>query len=79
MVKPKHLNSNQIFQTRIFSCGIVKILVNPKGFTAFLPRTPKNPLFTKFYDLKGAVLCVDFGEVKQIRLSPICDNEPKDT
>jgi len=43
-----------------------------------VPRTPKNPLFTKFCDLKGAVLCMDFGEAEQIRLSPICDNEPKD-
>ena len=67
------------FETRIFRCGIVKILVNPSGFTAFLPRTPKNSLFTKFFDLKGAAFCVNFGEAKHIRLSPMCDNEPKDT
>ena len=35
---------------------VVKILVNPKGLTAFLPRIPQNPLITKFYDLKVVVL-----------------------
>ena len=44
-----------------------------------MPRTPKNPLLTKFCDLKGAVFCMDFGEAKRIRLTPIRDNEPKDT
>ena len=43
-----------------------------------MPRTSKNPLFTKFCDLKCAVFCVDFGEAKRIRLSPMRDNEPKD-
>ena len=66
------------FETRIFRCGIVKILVNPLGFTAFLPRTSKNSLFTKFCDLKGAVFCVNFGEAKHIMLTHMCDNEPKD-
>ena len=66
------------FETRIFRCSFVKILVNPTGFTAFLPRTSKNPLLTKFYDLKGAVFCVDLGEAKPIRLTPIGNNEPKD-
>ena len=44
-----------------------------------MPRTSKNPLFTKFYDLKGAVFCVDFGEAESIRLTPMGDNEPKGT
>ena len=35
-------------------------------------------LFTKFYDLKGVIFCVDFGEAEPIRLSTIGDNEPKD-
>ena len=52
--------------------------MNPSGFTAFLPRTSKNPLLTKFCDLKGACFCVDFGEAKLIRLTPMSDNEPKD-
>ncbi len=43
----------------------------------FVPCTPKNPLFTKFSDLKGAVFCVDFGEAKLIRLTPMSGNEPK--
>ena len=43
------------FRTSILCRDIVKILVNPLGFTAFLPRPAKNPLVTKFYDLKGAV------------------------
>ena len=43
-----------------------------------MPRTSKNPLFTKFCDLKGANFCVDFGEDKHIRLTPMCDDEPKD-
>ena len=42
-----------------------------------MPRTPKNPLFTKFVDLKGAVFCVGFGEAKLIRLTPMSANEPK--
>ena len=42
-----------------------------------MPHTSKNPLFTKFYDLKGAIFCVDFGEAKPIRLTPMGDNEPK--
>ena len=42
-----------------------------------MPRPTKNPLFTKFYDLKGAVFCVDLGEAKPVRLSPMGDNEPK--
>ena len=29
-----------------------------------MPCTSKNPLFTKFFDLKGAVFCLDFGEDK---------------
>ena len=66
------------FETSIFCCGIVKILVNPLGFTVFLPRTSKNSLFTKFCDLKGAVFCMNFGEDKHIRLTPMCANEPKD-
>jgi len=36
-------------------------------------------LVTKFCDLKGALFCVDFGEAEHIRLTPLCDNEPKDT
>jgi len=64
----KALKLESDFETSIFRCGIVKILVNPLGFTAFLPRTPKNPLFTKFCDLKGADFCVDFGEDKHITL-----------
>ena len=60
------------FETRIFRCDFVKILVNPIGFTVFLPRTPKNSLFTKFYDLKCAVFCEDFGKTRHIRLSPMC-------
>ena len=43
----------------------------------FVPRTPKNPQVTKFYDLKGAIFCVDFGEAKLIRLTPMSANEPK--
>ena len=65
------------FETSIFRCCIVIILVNPLGFTVFLPRTPKNPLFTKFFDLKGTDFCVDFGKDKHIRLTPMCANEPK--
>ena len=45
----------------------------------FVSRLNENPLITKFYDLKGAVLCGDFGDAKHIRLSPMCDKEPKDT
>ena len=48
------------FETSIFRYGIVKILVNPLGFTVFFPRIPKNPLFTKFYDLKGAEFLCGF-------------------
>jgi len=48
------------FETSIFRCGIVKILVNPSGFTAFLPCPPKNPLFTKFCDLKGTAFLSGF-------------------
>ena len=44
-----------------------------------MPRTPKNPLLTKFRDLKGEVFCVNFGKAKRIRPSPIRDNEPKGT
>ncbi len=44
----------------------------------FVPRHTENPLITKFSDLKGAVLCVDFGNAKLIRLSPMGDKEPKD-
>ena len=73
----KALKLESDFETSIFRCGIVKILVNPLGFTAFLSRTPQNPLFTKFCDLKGAVFCVGFGEDKHIRLAPMCANEPK--
>ena len=43
----------------------------------FVPRTPKNPRVTKFSDLKGAVFCVDFGEAKLIRLTPMGVGEPK--
>jgi len=43
----------------------------------FVPCTPKNPLFTKFCDLKGAVFCVNFGEDKRIRLTPMRANKPK--
>ena len=68
MAKAFKLESD--FETSIFRCGCVKILVNPLGFTVFLPCAPKNPLITKFYDLKGAVLCLDFGEDKHIRLTP---------
>ena len=42
-----------------------------------MPRTPKNLLFTKFYDLKGAFFCMDFGEAKPIRLTPMGTGEPK--
>ena len=50
-----------------------------KDLLRFAPRHIKNPLITKFRDLKDAVLCGDFGDAKQIRLSPMCDKEPKDT
>ncbi len=43
-----------------------------------MPRHTENPFFTKFSDLKGAVLRVDFGDAKLIRLSPMSDKEPKD-
>ena len=66
------------FEIRIFRCDFVKILVNPIGFTAFCASHIKNPSFTKFCDLKGAIFCVDFGEAKPIRLTPMGDNEPKD-
>ncbi|MBQ9977021.1 MAG: hypothetical protein IJP21_00330 [Clostridia bacterium] len=32
---------------------------------------------TKFCDLKGAAFCVDFGEAKLIRLTPMGVDEPK--
>ena len=54
------------------------MLVNPKGLTALLPCPTKNPLMTKFEDLKVTVLWVDFGEEEHIRLTPMCDDEPKD-
>ena len=37
----------------------------------------KNPFITKFCDLKGAAFCVDFGEAKLIRLTPMGVGEPK--
>ncbi len=37
-------------------CCFVKMLVNPKGLTALLPCPTKNPLLTKFEDLKVTVL-----------------------
>jgi len=45
----------------------------------FCLTNQKNPLFTKFFDLKGEVFCGIFGEAKPIRLSPMGDNEPKST
>ncbi len=43
----------------------------------FVPRHTENPLITKFSDLKGADLFVDFGDAKLIRLSPMSDKKPK--
>ncbi len=43
-----------------------------------MPRPTKNSLFTKFFDLKGAIFSVDLGEAKRIRLTPMGDNEPND-
>ena len=67
------------FGILILCCDCVKILANPSGFAAFLPCTPKNHCLTKFCDLKGAVFCMDFGEAKHIRLTPMGADEPKDT
>ena len=47
-------------------------------FAPFFPRIAKNILFTKLFDLKGLVLCVHFGEEEHIKLSLMCDDEPKD-
>ena len=67
------------FGTRIFCCDFVKILVNPSGFTAFCALHNKKFLkLQNSFDPKGVVFWVDFGEAKHIRLSPMCDNEPKD-
>ena len=43
-----------------------------------MPCPTKNPLLTKLEDLKVTVLWVDFGEEEHIRLTPMCDDEPKD-
>ena len=43
-----------------------------------MPRPSKNTLVTKFSDLKRAVFRVDFGDAEHIKLSLMCDKEPKD-
>ncbi len=40
------------FWDSIFHSYFVKILVNPSGFTAFLPHLREKCLITKFFDLK---------------------------
>ena len=77
-VKAKAFKPKLDFETRISRYCFVKMLVNPKGLTPLLPCTTKNPLLTKFKDLKVAVLRVDLGEEERIRLTPISDDEPKD-
>ena len=65
------------FGKSIFRCDVVKILVNPLGLTAFLPCTPKILYLQNSATLKVLNFCVDFGEDKHIRLTPMCANEPK--
>ena len=43
----------------------------------FCASHTKKSVVAKFSDLKGAVFCVDFGEAKLIRLTPMCAGEPK--
>ena len=75
---PKYLNLNQILKQGFYAVALLKYSQIRQDLLRFVPRTTKNPLFTKFFDLKGAVFCVDFGEAKHIRLTPMGDNEPKD-
>ena len=42
-----------------------------------MPRPSKNTLVTKFSDLKRAVFRVNFGDAEHIKLSLMCDKEPK--
>lgn len=56
VVKAKAFKPYLDFEARIFRCCFVKMLVNPKGLTALLPCPTKNPLLTKFEDLKVTVL-----------------------
>lgn len=56
----------------------VKMLVNTTVFTPLFPCIAKNNTTYKTFDLKDLVLCVDFGEEKQVKLSLTCDDEPKD-
>ena len=43
----------------------------------FLPRTAKNLLPAKFFDLKGEEFRVIFGEEESVRLTPTNDDKPK--
>ena len=42
-----------------------------------MPRTAKNPLPTKFFDLKGVEFRVIFGAKEFVRLTPTNDDKPK--
>ncbi len=48
------------------------------GFAAFCASPHQKSFLTKFCDLKGAVLRVDFGDAEHKRKSLMCDKEPKD-
>ena len=42
-----------------------------------MPHPTKKSLIIKFFDLKGEIFCVDFGEAEFIRLTPMNAGEPK--
>ena len=75
--KPKHSNPNQILKHEFSVVTLLKYSQIHKDLLCFVPRTPKNSPVTKFYDLKGSIFCVFFGEAEFIRLTPMNDNEPK--
>ena len=60
-----------------FRLCIVKILVNPLGFTAFYASHRQKSTSLKFCDLKRAEFCVIFGAKEAARLTPAGDDKPK--
>ena len=65
------------FGARFFLRILSKYSQIRKYLLRFIPPPPKKPFATKFFDLSGAIFCGDFGEEEHIRLSPMCDDEPK--
>ena len=60
-----------------FRLCIVKILVNPLGFTASCASHRQKSTSLKFCDLKRAAFRVIFGAKETARLAPAGDDKPK--